>query len=545
MTIPYDYFGSDPLTVALQKRLRDQPDMELTLDRVHYTLQELHDQAAALAGSLQLLIKPGDRIVLMARNGRLALLTWWAATWCGALLVPLNTSNRGSIVRHQISDCDPQLIVLEREFAEVLAGPLRDLGLTVPAVAQGEMKDIATGLPADYPGERFAFEDLVRNGHSYTGNFGLDPYGTSHLIYTAGTTGPSKACMVSHGYLGNMARQMAENLERAQTDRLWTSMPLFHLSAVCHTIGSLQLGSPIIVSKQFSVSRFWAEVIDSEATMAALMGSMLPMIAGAPESEESKRAFGQLRVVSGSPVTVDLVKTWQQRFGVHRVGSGAYGMTEAGLITMTPVGEYRAGSAGRLNDSFQVQIVDDRDHPLPVGAVGEIVCRPNRPGIMFNGYWNQPEQTLEVFRGLWFHCGDLGRLDEDGYLYFVDRGKDYLRRGGENISSFEMESVIAEHPMVGEVAVHAVISPLNEDEVKVTVVPAVGAEESAAQLWAWIQPRVPRYAVPSHIEFRTELPKNEVGRVLKRDLRDDGITATTWSCDPRSYVPSDIAAVTP
>ena len=309
-------------------------------------------------------------------------------------------------------------------------------------------------------------------------------------------------------------------------------------------MGSLQLGSAIDLASRFSVRGFWNEILRSRATMAALMGSMLPMIAGAPDSEAAREAFGRLRVVSGSPVTAELAARWRERFGVERVGSGAYGLTEACLITLTPPGGYRAGSAGKINDSFEVRIVDEHDNPLPVGEVGEIVARPNRPAIMFNGYWREPEKTLEVFRGLWFHCGDYGRLDEDGYLYFVDRGKDYLRRGGENISSFEIEGIVATHPAVGEVAVHAVPSPLAEDDLKVTVVPAPGAEIDPAELFEWLHPRIPRYAVPSHIEVRAELPKNAVGRVLKRVLREEGVTAQTWSTDPRAVTGRPVPAGT-
>jgi crotonobetaine/carnitine-CoA ligase len=325
---------------------------------------------------------------------------------------------------------------------------------------------------------------------------------------------------------------MWQNLQRTPDDRLWTPMPIFHLAAITHTLGSLQIGSPITLAPRFSVSNFWPEVLASDASMAALMGSMLVLVANAPAPDGDDAVHGRLRVVSGSPVTPELALTWQHRFGVDRVGSGTYGMTEAALLTMTPPGEYRAGTSGKVTDSFEVRIVDEHDNPVPVGQAGEIVCRPTRPAIMFNGYWRRPEETLAVMRGLWFHCGDYGRFDADGSLHFVDRGKDYLRRGGENISSYEIERVIAGHPHVAEVAVHAVPSALAEDEVKATVVPMAGAHPIERELYEWIAPRVPRYAVPRYLELRDELPRNAVGRVLKHQLRAEGITPTTWSADP-------------
>ncbi|WP_051265498.1 AMP-binding protein [Nakamurella lactea] len=523
--------ASAPLIVAIAEQLERDPALSVTVDGRRWRLDELDSQARALAGSFAQRVVPGERIAVMARNGRLALLTWWAATYCGAYLVPLNVNNRGAIVTHQLTDSEPVLLVAESEFTEVLVEAVADLQPVLPFVIGGS--DSVDAVPG-YAGEVLDFDALVEAGDPVVPDLELDLSGTSHLVYTAGTTGPSKACQVSHGYVANMARQMRENLERTAADRLWTAMPLFHLSAIGHVVGSLQLGSEITIARRFSVSRFWDDVLAADATMVALMGSMLPMIARAPETESSRAAYGKLRAASGSPVTEDLARQWQERFGVQRVGSGAYGMTEACLLTMTPAGEYRAGSAGMLNDSFEVQIVDERDNPLPVGQIGEIVCRPKLPNIMFTGYWRQPEKSLEVFRGLWFHCGDFGRMDADGYLYFVDRGKDYLRRGGENISSYEIESIVAQHPQVREAAVHAVFSPLNEDEVKVTVVANDDSTLDPAELFEWIRPRVPRYAVPSHIEIRGELPKNAVGRVLKRELREQGVTAATWSTDPRA-----------
>ena len=175
-----------------------------------------------------------------------------------------------------------------------------------------------------------------------------------------------------------------------------------------------------------------------------------------------------------------------------------------------------------------MRIVDDDDIEVPVGEIGEIVCRPNGPNLMFAGYWNRPDATVEATRNLWFHTGDLGRIDDDGYIYFVDRKKDALRRRGENISSFEMEKVLFGHADVRDVAVHAVPSPLGEDDVKITVVLQDGAQRhrrgavplgggARAVLRHPALRRVPRRPAPQ-----------PVGRVLKYQLRDEGVTPTTW-----------------
>lgn len=514
-----------PLDVSLPTLIAESLDRgdptTVSFDHVPYRVSELFGDASALASGLASVLQPGDRLLVMARNGRPALLAWWAARIAGAVLVPINVANRSTILEHQVRDSDPVVLLVEDEFTEVLSEAVEAVGLRPRLVVRaGALAWAGEGDVAD-------LEDLVDAGSREARPAGHHD-GPSHLIYTAGTTGPSKACMVGDHYIYNMANQMVHNLDKQAGETLWTAMPMFHLAAVTHLVGALLVGGSISLSRQFSVSRFWQDVSRSGASTVALMGSMIPMLAGAPDSEYSERCRGQLQTVSGSPVTPDIARTWRERFGVPRVGSGAYGMTEAALITSSSAEDYRVGAAGHINDSFEVQIVDEHERPLPTGSVGEIVCRPRKPGIMFQGYWNDPAKTLSVFENLWFHTGDYGRLDDDGYLFFVDRGKDYMRRGGENISSFELEQIISRHPDIAEVAVHAVPSELSEDDVKITAVLVPAGEVSAAELFDWCQDKIPRYAWPTYIEFRASLPKNPVGRVLKFLLREEGATPDTW-----------------
>jgi crotonobetaine/carnitine-CoA ligase len=178
-----------------------------------------------------------------------------------------------------------------------------------------------------------------------------------------------------------------------------------------------------------------------------------------------------------------------------------------------------------------VRIVDDDDCEVPVGMSGEVIVRPNRPNVMFQGYWRRPEATVAAMRNQWFHTGDIGRFDDRGFFYFVDRKKDYLKRRGENISSYEMEVAIRAHPAIQEVAVHAVPSRLGDDDVKVTVVQKAGEKVAPADLCLWIAERVPYFAVPRYIEFRKELPKNPQDKVLKYQLRQEGVTDATWDLE--------------
>ncbi len=518
-----------PADVSLPALVADSlargADTSISFDHVPYTAGELFGDATRLASSLAADLTPGDRLLVMARNGLPAVLSWWAARIAGAIVVPLNVANRSLILEHQVRDSDPVVIMVEDEFVEVLAEAVSAVGLRPRLVVLAGKARWPGSAPA------VSLAELIESGSPAFRLPSVSDH-PSHLIYTAGTTGPSKACIVGDRYIFNMAGQMNANLHKRAGETLWTAMPLFHLAAVAHTTGALLVGGSISLSRRFSVSRFWEDIARSGASTAAMMGSMIPMIAGAAASEYSERCRGQLHTVSGSPVTPDMAQAWQSRFGVERVGSGAYGMTEASLITASSAEAYRVGASGQATNSFEVAIFDEHDRPLPIGEVGEIVCRPRRPGIMFSGYWNDPEKTLGVFRNLWFHTGDYGRLDEDGYLYFVDRGKDYLRRGGENISSYELEQIVVRHPDIAEAAIHAVASQLSEDDVKITAVLKPGSALTEQELAVWCEGKIPRYALPTYIEFRVELPKNPVGRVLKFQLREQGVTENTWIREP-------------
>jgi len=263
------------------------------------------------------------------------------------------------------------------------------------------------------------------------------------------------------------------------------------------------------------------------------------LLAQAPDDEHMLNCVGQLHTVRGNPFTEEAKRIWRERFGARQVGGNGYGLTEACVITSLPGGEYAApGSSGKRIPEYDVRIVDELDRELPANTPGEVVVRPLHPDIMFMGYWRRPEETLKLMRNMWFHTGDIGKFDEDGFFYFIDRKKDYLRRRGENISSFEMEAVFSDHSDIVEVAVHAVPSDKGEDDVKVTAVLREGATLTEQALFEWSVDVVPYYALPRYIEFRASLPKNPQGKVLKYLLRDEGKTSHTWDQEDSNIVVS-------
>ena len=212
-----------------------------------------------------------------------------------------------------------------------------------------------------------------------------------------------------------------------------------------------------------------------------------------------------------------------------------YGLTEVAMITYNPFDEPKIGSCGKATKSFEVRIVNENDFPVPAGTVGEIVARGRRPWLTSLGYWNMPENTAELTRNHFYHTGDGGYIDEDGYLFFVDRLKDYIRRRGENISSFEIERVVNAHPKVVESAAISVQSELSEDEVKIVIVLEKGDKLSHEDLLTFCEERMPYFAVPRYVEFIESLPKPPNEKIQKRKLRDAGITDKTWDREKAGY----------
>jgi carnitine-CoA ligase len=521
------------VTGALHAAVHRDPDrvfVDVSGDR--WTYGAVQQRVNRLArGLADLGVSKGDTVTTILDNTIDAVTAWFAINTLGAVSVPVNTAYKGEFLRHQIADSGAGVVIAEADYVPRIASVadgLPDLRAVIHRDARPDV-DLASA-------KLLSIDDVLASDDSDLPDPN-QPGDLTCLIYTAGTTGPSKGCMISHNYASSLARFSLRGYGRTADEVLWTPLPLFHLNATAATLlSTAMLGGTASIAQRFSVSGFWPEIKRSGARIANVLGAMIPLVAQAPDTPESKDCFGQLRHVSGAPFPAELQAAWKERFGITTAGANVYGISEAAPVTSLPAGTpCPPGSSGRRNETFDVRIVDDEDRELPAGEVGEVIVRPLRPHVMFEGYWRRPAETLRIMRNLWLHTGDLGRFDDDGFFWFVDRKKDYLRRRGENISSFEMESTFLTHPDVSEVAVHAVLSDLTEDDVKVTAVLEPGSDLTEEALCRWSLDHVPYFAVPRYIEFRTELPKNPVGRVLKYQLRDEGATAATWDRETAGF----------
>jgi carnitine-CoA ligase len=513
------------LRTLLERRLELDADGEyLDVCGTKLTAGDVSQTGNRVANALiELGVQPGDRVATLVENSAEAVVAWWGTILAGAISVPVNTAYKGEYLRHQLHDAGAKVLIVESSLADRAAQISERLDQLSHVVLIGESSVV-------FP------KQVVGWGH-ILGADGSSPMVTpmpadlATFVYTGGTTGPSKGCMLSHNYHAAITMQIGACWERTAEDVLWTPLPLFHFNAITTAVvGPLLFGGRAAIYRKFSVSAFWGEMNRTGATITSTLGTMAYLLAhdtdrpempgsGMPEANTS------LRMIGAAPMPVEVDTVIRDRFGITTF-SGAYGVTEASLISWQPPGVInRPNAAGVVNDAyFDVRIFDDDDNEVMPNISGEIAIRPKRPHVMFEGYWGRPDATVSTSKNWWYHTGDIGRVDEDGYLYFVDRKADYIRRRGENISSFEVERILMGHGDLADVAVYAVPSELTEDDLKVTAILKESSHLTEAELFVWCIDELPYFALPRYIEFRNELPRSPVGRILKRQLRDEPIT---------------------
>lgn len=525
---------SETIPAALARAVDLWPDkiwLDFSGDKRSFA--EADAESTRLARGLAALgLSMGDRMCSILDNHVDHAILWMALSKLGVVHVPINTAFRGEFLRHQIADAGAKIVACDVAYLENIIAVEAGIPEVQTLLYRGDLGKTDTRLNLRQLGSVVSEDQRPIEATAAPNDLAM-------LLYTSGTTGPSKGCMIPHSYICRMGFQSNRHIGIGHDDIYWTPCPLFHMGAAGGLIGTLHTGATMSVYPRFSLSAFWPEIERSQATVVMILSSMLNYVADGPDTEVSQRCHGQIRTVHGTPFSDDLALQWKRRFGVQNAGAVGYGMTECCSITLRDLEKpVPAGASGHEFEDFEVMIVDPEDKPLPPGTPGEVVVRPRLPGIMFQGYWRRPEATVEVFRNLWFHTGDIGRLDANKFFYWLDRKKDYLRRGGENISSYELEVAFREHPEIEDVAVHAVPAEGAEDEVKVTAIMRPDARTSEEALCIWAAERLPAFAVPRFIEYRQELPRNATGKVLKYELRAQGITADTWDKKNSSLEPA-------
>ena len=486
------------------------------------TYAELDAGTDGVAAGLSALgLAQGERAALMMRNSIANVTAWLGLCKAGIVEVPINTAHRGYLLTYMLAQSGSRAVLCDEEFVERLAAVAGDLpALEHVVVHRATRGSLAHGLPA-----RMAvhdLDDLPTDGPVPRPELG--PRDTSVILYTSGTTGPSKGVVLGHNANLALARSTCDLMGYGRDDVLYTVFPLYHINAkYTSVLAAMQADARLVMQERFSASGFWDTCRAHGVTAFNYQGALLLMLHKQPERPDD--AEHAVRVGFGAPCPADLWEPFERRFGVRLVD--VYGMTEIAIATANTLHERRIGTAGRAAAGYDVRIVDGEDRLLGPDEPGEIVVRPTEPDILITEYFGQEEATLAASRNLWFHTGDRGRMDADGYLTFVDRLKDAIRRRGENVSSWEVEQVVNGHGAVLESAAYGVASELSEEEVAVAVVLRPGAELTAEALVEHCRARMAHFAVPRYVRFLNELPKTVTQRIQKFVLREAGVTGDT------------------
>ena len=504
---------SGPVLADRARRGGDRTWLIFGRDRSSYA--RAHDLSNRYANGFRALgIGKGDHVAVMLPNCPEFIWTIWGLAKLGAVAVPLNTAARGELLRYFITQSDSISAVVAAEWAARMAEALggeHKVGSFL-TLGGGEAELAVLGRPV---GDLAAFANASPKEPDRDAVLASDP---QYIMYTSGTTGPSKGVISPHSQAHGVGRSLAQNFGYRPDDVLYTCLPLFHGNALWYSAyAALWADAALAVSPRFSASGFWDEIRASGATQFNSLGAMTNILLRAPASpRDREHRVRQAMIVPLSPQTYREVS---DRFGVQV--TSLYAMTETFAVTMfTPDDpESKGASAGRPRGLAELQIVSDEDDPLPTREVGEICVRPCERGIVMAGYYKMPEATVRDTRDFWLHTGDRGWLDEDGYLYFVDRKKEAIRRRGENISAYEVEMLIARHPSVLEVAAVPVASELSEDEVMVYVVCRDGHRISEEELVRFANSNMAHFMVPRFVRFIEALPKTPSEKIEKYKLK--------------------------
>jgi len=496
---------------------KSQPYLYFLDKEISY--EDINASANRMANAFSKLgVAKGDHVAIMLPNCPEYLYCWFGLAKLGAVTVTINTQFKGESLKYLIEASDSKLVVIASDFLsqyEEIAPEIKGVrkvvfDITEPTGNNESLETLFRESPAIPPSDMSPTEDI-------------EPL---IITFTSGTTGLPKLVRNSHRAYITAAQDLVSYTELSPEDRIYSALPLYHVNPQVYCVlSALVASASVIVAPKFSASRFWDDVRRYQATAFSYVGAVLPILLTQPERPDDKdvptgKCFG-----GGAPKEV--YEKVSQRFGVEVLEM--YGMSETGTWnTINRPGKGRAGTTGQVREGFEVRIFDDRDNELPAGEIGEIVIRPTKPYVMFDGYYKSPEETMKCSTNWWFHTGDLGKVDDEGYYYFCGRKKESIRRGGENIPPYEIEKEINEHPAVAESAAFGIADPIMGEEIKVAIVLRPSQKVTPEEIIAWCEPRLPKFMIPRYIEFMENLPKSASEKVQRVALKERGLTSNTW-----------------
>lgn len=483
----------------LAEQARRQPEATfLVTDDGDYSYARIHDLTLRMAGRLNAAgIGRGDHVAILSGNCAAFLVAWFGANALGAVAVTLNNQLKAPDVDYLLTQSDSRLVIADPAWLDACFDRLNETSQRLPVLRIVSDADFFRELDEQAPAE----------------SVDCAPADICTILYTSGTTGLPKGVMCTHAAYIAAGRESARILELEPSDRTMVFLPLFHTNPQTYAVMSaLHVGSSLALRPKFSASTFFEDARRMGATGCTFVGTVLSILAARfPDA----RRDHELRFCIGGGTTKQLATTVHERFGmfVHEL----YGMTETGgWVSGSPRAEHKVGANGRVRDDMDVQIVDGDDNPLPTGTRGEIVVRPRMPHVILAGYYNKSEQMAASTRNLWFHTGDIGSFDTDGFLYFHGRSKELIRRGGEMISPVAIEDKLRAMPGIDDCAAVGVPDDIMGEEIKIVVVRS--GEIEPCDVRAFLDDRLPRAFLPRYIEFCDRIPRTESEKILRREL---------------------------
>ena len=478
--------------------------------RITYT--EFDRRTDQLARALRELgVRPGDRVAALLVNNAAFLETMFATAKLGAVFVPINFRLAATEVAFLLADSGADVFVWSGHLSPLARAALAGEGVQVRA------RMVVGGQPAAGEAD---FEQVLASGAPRA--LGIDVAGSDLccLMYTSGTTGRPKGVMLTHdNLLWQVINTLSIGRGLRETDRTVTVAPLFHIGALgVHTLPLLYVGGTNAILSSFDPEKTLATMARERVTVQFLVPAMWAALMTVPGFDSYDLAALELAITGGAPCPLPVLEYLQGKGVPFQEG---FGMTETApgvsILDADHVKE-KAGSIGRALFHVEARIVDEKDRHMPSGQVGELVVRgPN----VFAGYWGLPEATAEAFRGGWFHTGDMGRMDAEGFITLVDRKKDMIITGGENVYPIEVEQVLYRHPAVREVAVVGVPHAKWGEAPIAVVALKDGAHVTADELIGYARERLAHFKCPTRVEYVPELPRNATGKVLKTTLRKE------------------------
>ena len=492
------------ITQALHRAARETPDRIATVDGARQrNWREVAARTRRVAGALAALgVAPGDRVALLAPNGDLFVDFLFGSLWAGAVACPVNTRWTANEIGYALADCGAEVLIADPSFAPMLAEIRREAPALREVIVTGaEFDELVTD--AAEPDEH------LRHGDDL-----------AMILYTGGTTGRSKGVMLSHRALMAYALCLAGAGDAAPGECMLHTAPLFHVGAISGFLACLLGGGRHVFLPAFEAEAVMAAISGQGVTDIFLVPTMLQAVLDHPRFGAHDLTSVE-RIYYGAapmpPALMDRAIAAMPRVGFVQ----GYGMTEtAGSISLLKPADHRdparLRSAGRAVMAIEARVVDAEDREVQVGEIGEIVARGE---AVMTGYWNRPEETAEALRGGWMHTGDVGRMDADGYIHIVDRLKDMIITGGENVYSVEVEAVLADHPAVSQCAVVGLPDPRWGERVHAVVVAKPGTALDTDEIIAHMRTKLAAYKCPRSVEFRSIMPLSAAGKILKAELR--------------------------